>query len=634
MRNRHFVYLDILLLAALPALAVGLQRESMSWPSDVAHAVAVYAVLALVIRLGVANLSGLYRCLWQHASISELQRILYTSGVAGVATFALGAAGLTATGLASVRLAYGALALDALLATAALSAPRLLVRFTGRRTNRSSNDRRAIVVGAGAAGQLILRETRRNERLQFHVVAFVDDDPYKQQQLLGGVPVLGTLADLPSLISRLGADEVIIAMTKARGSIVRRVVQAASDAGIQARTIPGFDDLISGRVNVSALRRVEIQDLLRRDPIVTDLSSVRELATGHTVLVTGAGGSIGSELCRQIAALEPATLVAVDHSENQIFEIDRELRQRFPKLALISIIADIRDASRVHSIVGRHRPHAIFHAAAHKHVPLMEENVVEAVTNNVLGTRNVIDAALDADTKHLVNISTDKAVRPTSIMGVTKRIAEKIVANAAVTENRNFVSVRFGNVLGSRGSVIPTFLKQIAEGGPVTVTHPEMRRYFMTIPEAVQLVLQAGALSSGGELFVLDMGEPLKIADLARDLIRLSGLEEGVDIMVEYSGVRPGEKLYEEVLFGGEDVRPTNHPKVLRALGHSSDADPTAEVEALIRAAVAQPATDGYLRDLLRSLVPEFAREDARTDPKLRPSPAIGVKAPRPSIAN
>ena len=615
---------------------MSLQAETFSWPNRLGHAVLVYAVFALAIRAFVAFATGLYRCLWQHASISELQRILYAGAMSGIATVLLGAVGLTAFGIATVRLPYAALVLDALLATAVFAAPRLLIRFAGRRASRSTNDRRAIIVGAGAAGQLILRETRRNERLQVHVVGFVDDDPYKQHQLLGGVPVLGTLADLPSLISRLGVDEVIIAMTKARGSIVRRVVQAASDAGIQARTIPGFDDLISGRVNVSALRRVEIQDLLRRDPIVTDLGTVRELATGHTVLVTGAGGSIGSELCRQIAALEPSTLVAVDHSENQIFEIDRELRQRFPKLALISIIADIRDASRVHAIVGRHRPHAIFHAAAHKHVPLMEENMVEAVTNNVGGTRNVVDAALDADTAHLVNISTDKAVRPTSIMGVTKRIAEKIVANAATTENRNFVSVRFGNVLGSRGSVIPTFLKQIAEGGPVTVTHPEMRRYFMTIPEAVQLVLQAGALSSGGELFVLDMGEMLKIADLARDLIRLSGLEEGVDITIEYSGVRPGEKLYEEVLFGGEDVRPTNHPKVLRALGHASESDPTASVEALIRAAVAQPATDGYLRDLLRTLVPEFAREDARTDPKLRPSPAIGVgvKPARPSIAN
>ena len=619
MRNRHFFYLDVLLLAGLPALAVSLRVESFSWPAELAHAVLIYALLALGIRLGIASAAGLYRCLWQHASISELQRILYVGALSGVLPFLLGTVGLTATGLAPVRLPYVALVLDALLATGVLAGPRLLARFAGRRTNRSANDRRAIIVGAGSAGQLILRETRLNERLKVHIVAFVDDDAYKQQQLLGGIPVMGTLADLPSLISRLGVDEVIIAMPKARGNVVRRVVQAASDAGIQARTIPGFDDLISGRANVSTLRRVEIQDLLRRDVIVTDLASVRELATGHTVLVTGAGGSIGSELCRQIAALEPSTLVAVDHSENQVFEIERELRKQFPKLKLIPIIADIRDPGRVHSIVARHKPHAIFHAAAHKHVPLMEENIVEAVTNNVLGTRNVVDAALDADVKHVVNISTDKAVRPTSIMGATKRVAEMIVLNAAMADQRNFVSVRFGNVLGSSGSVIPTFLRQIKEGGPVTVTHPEMRRFFMTIPEAVQLVMQAGALGNGGELFVLDMGEPVKIAELAHDLIRLSGLEEGVDIEIVYTGVRPGEKLYEEVFFGGEDVRPTHHPKVLRACGDKADPRLLAYVESLIRSAIAYTSDDRDLRDQLRNLVPDFAREDARTDPRTTP---------------
>jgi FlaA1/EpsC-like NDP-sugar epimerase len=633
MRNRHFLFLDICLLAGLPAFAVSLRLESLSWPSELTRAVAIYSVFALGARLAVAFASGLYRCLWQHASISELQRILYAGASSGFLTLLFGTVGLAAAGLTNVRLPLVALVLDALLATSVLAGPRLLARFAGRRMGRSANDRRAIVVGAGAAGQLILRETRLNERLKVHVLAFVDDDPYKQQQLLGGIPVLGTLADLPSLISRLGVDEVIIAMPRARGNVVRRVVQASSDAGIPARTIPGFDDIISGRVNVSALRRVEIQDLLRRDVIVTDPAAVKELATGHVVLVTGAGGSIGSELCRQIAALDPSSLVAVDHSENQIFEIERELRQQFPKLQLVPIIADIRDSSRVHAIVTHHRPHAIFHAAAHKHVPLMEENIVEAITNNVGGTRNIVDAALDAETKHLVNISTDKAVRPTSIMGVTKRIAEKVVHNAALSEHRNFVSVRFGNVLGSRGSVVPTFLKQIEAGGPVKVTHPEMRRYFMTIPEAVQLVLQAAALGTGGELFVLDMGEPVKIADLARDLIRLSGLEEGIDIEIEYTGVRPGEKLYEEVLAGGEDIRPTNHPKVLRALGDANEPNVSAAVEALVRSAATQPTTDAYLRDQLRILVPEFAREDARTDPKLRPSPPIGVDAPRATIS-
>ena len=477
---------------------------------------------------------------------------------------------------------------------------------------------------------MILRETRVNQRLKVRVVAFVDDDPYKQKQLLGGVPVAGTLADLPSVIRRMGAGEVIIAMPRARGAVIRRVVEAANAAGVRARTMPEFGDLVSGRVDVNALRRVEIQDILRRETIRTDLSTVKELLTGKTSLVTGGGGSIGSELCRQIAATEPDTLVVVDHSENRVFEIDRELRKRFPKLHLVPIIADIRDPGRVHAIVARHRPHVIFHAAAHKHVPLMEENVDEAITNNVLGTRNVVDAALDAETAHLVNISTDKAVRPTSVMGATKRIAEMIVFNAAQADRRNFVSVRFGNVLGSSGSVIPTFMKQIREGGPITVTHPEMRRYFMTIPEAVQLVLQAGALGEGSDLFVLDMGEPVRIADLARDLIRLSGLEEGVDIDIVYTGIRPGEKLYEEVFFGGEDVRPTVHPKVLRAIGEVADARVPATVESLIQSAIAYQSEEGDLRERIRNLVPEFARTDVRAAP--RKGPAANVQQPSMDI--
>jgi FlaA1/EpsC-like NDP-sugar epimerase len=622
MRNRYFLAFDVLLLGGLPFLTVGLRFEGFSWSADVVHAAVVYAVLALPLRLWSAYGKGLYRCIWRFASVAELERILSAGAIAGVATFLLGTNGITALRLADVRLPYSALMLDALLALALLAAPRLVARFRGARSRGSANDRRAIVVGAGSAGQLILREARLNPRLHVNVVAFVDDDRHKQQQLLGNVPVLGTLDDLKPLIERLNADELIIAMPEARGSVIRKVVRAAAESGIPARTIPGLHDLISGRIKVSALRPVEIQDLLRRDPIVTDLDAVRALATGQTVLITGAGGSIGSELSRQIAALDPARVVVLDHSENQVFEIDGELRRNFPRLDIIPIIADIRDSARIHSIVGKFRPHAIFHAAAHKHVPLMEGNVAEAIANNILGTRNVIDAALDAETQHFVNISTDKAVRPTSIMGATKRVAERVVLHAAITEKRNFVSVRFGNVLGSRGSVIPTFLRQIQEGGPIMVTHAEMRRFFMTIPEAVQLVLQAGALGSGAELFVLDMGEPIKIVDLARDLIRLSGLEEGADIEIAFTGVRPGEKLYEEVFFGGEDIRPTNHPKVLRALDNKHDPEFIDQVDGLLRRAITHPADESDLRAGLRLLVPEYSLEDARTDPRSRPQVA------------
>jgi len=624
MRNRHFFFFDVLLLAGLSALAVGLRVESFAWPAELSRAVTVYALLALGTRLVVAYAAGLYRCIWRHASISELQRILYAAALSGVLTFLLGTVGLTATGLAPVRLPYSALVLDALLATGVLAAPRLLTRFAGRRA-RSGGDHRAIVVGAGAAGQMILRETRNNERLNVHVVAFVDDDPQKQQQLLGGVAVRGTVDDLPALIARHGADELIIAMPNARGSVVRRVVQAATDANIPSRILPALHDLISGRVKVSSLRKVEIEDLLRREPIVTDLGAVGTMTHGKTVLVTGAGGSIGSELCRQIANLEPTLLIVLDHSENQVFEITSEMRKRFPKLPLSPVIADIRDMARMNTIFTQFRPHVVFHAAAHKHVPLMEENVVEAVTNNILGTRNVVDAALEFGAERFVFISTDKVVRPTSVMGATKRVAEQIVQDAGESEGRNFVCVRFGNVLGSRGSVIPTFLQQIRDGGPVTVTHPEMRRYFMTIPEAVQLVLQAGALGKGGEVFMLDMGEPVKIVDLARDLIRLSGLEEGSDIEIAYTGIRPGEKLYEEVLFGTEDVRGTEHPKVLRAINEQLDAELIDRVDLLIRSVLARSGPSAELKDLLRTLVPDYEREDARTNPRTRPRPSPGV---------
>ena len=633
MRNRQFFALDILLLCALPALALSIRYESLQWDASLTRAALVYSILALPLRITIAYRFGLYRCLWRFASLSELERMLSAGLLAGAATILLGGLGITLTGLAPQRLPYSALLLDAFFALSALAGPRLLARFLSIRSRRSSSDRRAIIAGAGAAGQLIQREIRLNERLQLQIVAFVDDDPLKQKQLLGGVQVLGTVDELPAIIRALGADEVIIAMPGARGSVVRKVVKAASDVGIMARTMPGMEDLISGRVRVNTLRHVEIHDLLRREPIVTDLHAVRELATDRMVLVTGAGGSIGSEICRQIAALGPSTLVALDHSENQVFEIHSELRSKFPHLAILPVIADIRDAARLHGIIGRLRPHAIFHAAAHKHVPMMEANIVEAITNNILGTRNLVDAALDAETRHLVNISTDKAVRPTSIMGATKRVGEKIVLNAAIAEQRHYISVRFGNVLGSRGSVIPTFLRQIAAGGPITVTHPEMRRYFMTIPEAVQLVLQAGALGAGGELFVLDMGEPVKVVDLARDLIRLSGLEEGSDIEIAFTGVRPGEKLYEEVFFGGEDIRATNHDKVLRAVGDVFDPALSEQVESLVRNAITHKTSDADLRELLRTIVPEFARQDARTDPRstpLRATPPV-VAVPRRS---
>jgi FlaA1/EpsC-like NDP-sugar epimerase len=387
--------------------------------------------------------------------------------------------------------------------------------------------------------------------------------------------------------------------------VVRELVRSAAEAGVRTRTLPGISDIIAGRLQAGALRDLEIEDLLRREPVKIDLPQVQELATERVVLVTGAGGSIGAELCRQVCRLEPSRLVLLGHGENSIFTIQQELAAHFPHIPLHAVIADVKDESQLERIFDRFGPFTVFHAAAHKHVPLMEENVAEAVLNNVLGTRNILEAASEGGVTHFVMISTDKAVRPTSIMGATKRVAEQLVQMVAESHGRNFVAVRFGNVLGSRGSVVPTFLRQIRDGGPVTVTHPEMKRYFMTIPEAVQLVLQAGALGKGGEVFVLDMGEPVRIADLAADLIRLSGKQVGKDIEIRFSGTRPGEKLYEELFFDAEHAVPTVHPKVLRARNAALPVGVTAVVDDLLGGA-RQGWPDEELRSLLKRLVPDF----------------------------
>lgn len=614
MRNRHFLALDALGLLAVPFVVLALRFEGVAWPEGYLETVAIFAALTLPVRILVAWRSRLYRCLWQHASVVELERIL-TAGLAAAAlNFVIGIGMREWFSLTPHRMPYSALTLDALLSIAVLATPRLAVRFLHARRKRLGEPIRTIVVGAGSAGQMIARESVLSDRANFRVTAFVDDDPRKLGQYLNGIRVEGRIDDLPRLIRDLGVTEVIIAMPSARGTLVRRVVEMARQSGARTRTVPSLADLVSGSVEYTALRPVEIQDLLRRDPIKTDAETVRKLAEGRTVLVTGAGGSIGSELCRQIADLRPDLLVMLDHSENLMFEIEGELRRRNPTLSFAPVVADVRDERRVRATFDRFRPFAVFHAAAHKHVPLMEENVVEAITNNVLGTRNLIDAATESGVTHFVLISTDKAVRPTSIMGATKRLAEHLVRFAASRGPRHYVAVRFGNVLGSRGSVVPTFMAQIERGGPVTVTHPDMRRYFMTIPEAVQLVLQAGALGQGGELFVLDMGDPVKIADLARDLIRLSGLEEGSDIEIRYTGIRPGEKLYEEVLFGDEDVRETAHAKVIRVLA----ADPAEElqkgIDELIRLATVGEVDEGRLREAIIALVPDFQVPERRPE--------------------
>ena len=606
-RNRYLLLLDAALLALLPFALYALRFETFAWSAEDTRAAIGFAVIMIPLELAILLAFGLYRRMWRYASVGELE-LIFAAGVLAAATaWIVGGFALRYSGLTSVRVPLSVLAMYSVFSIVIVATPRLLLRVTGRRSPHFSVHAgpRALIAGAGAAGEMVVREIRNNPQLGLSPVGFVDDDGMKLGLRLANLPVLGTLEEIPAIAARERVEELIIAMPRAPGSLVRKVVRAAYEAGLRTRTVPGLFEILDGRVSVTAIREVQIEDLLRRDPVQTNLAAVRRLAAGRTVLVTGAGGSIGSELCRQLDNLDPKEIILLDHSENPVFEILHEMLSDEPKTSLIPVIADVRDRQRIDRIFRAHRPYAVFHAAAHKHVPLMEDNITEAITNNVMGTKNVVEAAVSYGTQHFVLISTDKAVRPTNVMGATKRIAEFVVQNAAHKHNRHFVSVRFGNVLGSRGSVVPTFLRQIQDGGPVTVTHPEMRRYFMTIPEAVQLVLQAGAQGLGGELFMLDMGEPVRIVDLARDMIRLSGLEEGVDIEIEFSGIRPGEKLYEEMFFNYEVAEPTEHPKILRARNGDRGVCPDIEIAALVEAALLDP-NDDTLRATLRSLVPDF----------------------------
>ena len=594
---------------AAPLIAFSVRFEDFGWIGQNLRLVLPYVLVAGLVRLAVLYNFGMYRRLWRHASIGELKQILVAGVAAAFFSALIGLWLLPVSQITPNRVPFSVVFIDALLTTAAIALPRLLARTMRPRSRRrrlaGAPARTALIVGAGDTAKLVAKELIANPNLGFEPIGFVDDDPTKRNHMLLGLPILGPLSAIKSIVGEHGVSELIIAMPSAHGDVVRKVVRAGLDCGIPTLTVPSLPELISAKTNGTRLREVEIQDLLRREPVQTDLAAVAELATGETVLITGAGGSIGAELCRQIARLAPARIVLLGHGENSIFDILHELKFDFPDVAILPVIADVRDRKRIAATFALHRPHAVFHAAAHKHVPLMEENVIEAITNNVFGTLNVVDAALEAGCEHFVFISTDKAVRPTSVMGATKRIAELIVQRAAMKHDRNFVSVRFGNVLGSRGSVVPTFLRQIRAGGPVTVTHPEMQRYFMTIPEAVQLVLQAGALGRGGEVFLLDMGEPIRIVDIATDLIRLSGLAVGTDIEIKFTGMRPGEKLYEEMFFSAENVLTTDHPKVLRARNAILPEGVMRRIESLVSAAGAEHP-DEELRQLLRNLVPDF----------------------------
>jgi FlaA1/EpsC-like NDP-sugar epimerase len=621
LRNRAFFALDLILLPVVAAVAFAARYEG-PWPADVPRMLQVFVLTAVPLKILLLFWIGMYRRLWRYASVTDLELLVGGAAVCAAVDIVLGTFGLRIVGLIPGRMSFAVILLDSCLSAVAIALPRLGVRVLARRERRYRDDsfRRTIVVGAGIAGGMIVRELVENAQLGMVPVAILDDDPRKHGLRLHNIPVLGPLSALEKVAAAVGATDVVIAMPSAPGRAIREVVREARAAGLGTRTVPGLYEILSGEKRVNALRQIEIQDLLRREPIKTDIDQVASLVRDRVVMVTGAGGSIGSELCRQLARLQPKKIVALGRGENSIFELLQELGRLFPDVLVQPVIADVRDHTRMASIIRTHRPYSVFHAAAHKHVPLMEANVSEAVLNNVLGTQNVVTLCNEYDVQHFVLISTDKAVRPTSVMGATKRVAEHLVHECALKRKNGYVSVRFGNVLGSRGSVVPTFMRQIADGGPVTITHPDMTRYFMTIPEAVQLVLQAAALGDHGEVFVLDMGEPVRVYDLAIDLIRLSGLEPETDIEVHFTGCRPGEKLYEELFFKGAHVVPTDHPKILRARDSESASQSAQSIATLIRAA-SENQSSGQIRRLLQSLVPEYSGDLDTGEYKVVPEP-------------
>jgi len=618
---QHALDVGVLVLAYVAAFMV--RFEGVLPPSE-----RVRLLVSLPIVLAVQALSlrsrDVHRVAWRYVSLRDTRRILSAIGIATLVLLCFRAivgsswfVGLvTWANVSRIYAPIGVLLADGVFAFCGLSGIRALRRLESerseahRRPRGSAEPIATLLVGAGRAGALVAREIASRPDLGIRAVGFVDDDPAKLGTHIGGLPVLATTSDLERVALELGAQQILISMASAPGLAVRRVMKLCEAANLPVKIVPGLFEIINGSAALSRIRDVAIEDLLRREPVDLDVDAISEFLRGRVVLVTGAGGSIGSEICRQVARFSPRELVLVERTENNLFFIERELRESFPGLAIAPCIADICDEERVDQIFVKHRPHTVFHAAAHKHVPMMELNPGEAVKNNVFGTMTVADASDRFGVSEFVLISTDKAVRPVSVMGATKRAAELYLQALSSRSDVRFVAVRFGNVLGSAGSVVPIFREQIKRGGPVTVTHEDMRRYFMTIPEATQLVLQASAVGRSGEILILDMGEPVKLVDLARDLIRLSGLREGEDVEIAFTGMRPGERLFEELYHEDEVSDRTRHPRIMVGRIRANGYD---EVIAGIQRlrAVLERSDEQLVRQGLRALVTEYQPADS-----------------------
>ncbi|WP_314112958.1 nucleoside-diphosphate sugar epimerase/dehydratase [uncultured Granulicatella sp.] len=535
------------------------------------HALTVTALLSLIAYYVFSYFLNLYWRDWEYASVYEVITVVkcvsaavIVSTIAGIVWF-------------KTLVTWQFVVVLWLLLVCAVGGVRLSMRIFREYFVDSvvmENAKPTLIVGAGAAGTLLVRQMLMHPKMRMMPVAFVDDDPEKQRKDIYGVRILGTTKDIEKIVQQMGIAKVVIAMPSLPNKKLNEVYDVARKTGAECVILPNIDEVMSGNLHVQQLRNVEIEDLLGRDPVELDQTLIEKQLRGKRILVTGAGGSIGSEICRQVSSFRPKELIILGHGENSIYQLNMELLGKYAEhFRITPVIADVQDRKRIFEVMEKYRPDVVYHAAAHKHVPLMEINPREAVKNNILGTRNVAEAANHAKVKTFVMISTDKAVNPPNIMGATKRLCEMIVQDMATkSDSTKYVAVRFGNVLGSRGSVIPLFKKQIAKGGPITVTHPDIVRYFMTIPEAAQLVIQAGSLARGGEIFVLDMGKPVRIVDLAKNLIRLSGYSED-DIEIKFTGLRPGEKMYEELLNEGEINPKQIFPKIHIGIADNSKID-------------------------------------------------------------
>lgn len=562
------------------------------------------ALLFTVIRLATFYYYRLYDRMWRYASIGELVSTMRAVSLGTVLNVFVAFLFLQST----VFLTRGIVAFDWMLNIFFVGGSRLVWRIVQdgyKKTKYTKDSKSILIVGAGDAGVLVAKELKNHYNGEINIIGFIDDNPSKLKLSIMGFPILGSRCNIPDIVRQYCIAEIIIAMPSAGSKAIREIVTLCQETAAKPKILPGMFDLIEGKVTVNEIREVEVEDLLGRDPVRVDLAEMSGYLAGQVVLVTGAGGSIGSELCRQIASFKPKALLLLDVCENNVYDIEMEL-QRLTDVPLVPLVKDVRDRDAINIVFKTYKPKIVFHAAAHKHVPLMEANPEEAIKNNTMGTYNVAQAANLYGANRFVLISTDKAVNPTSVMGASKRIAEMVIQHLDRTSRTSYAAVRFGNVLGSRGSVVPLFKKQVARGGPVTVTHQNMVRYFMTIPEAVQLVIQTGTMAKGGEIFVLDMGEPVKIMDLAKSVIKLSGFTPGEDIEIKVTGMRPGEKLYEEILTAEEGLNSTTHERIYVAKAQVIN---TGEIESALKSFLAGWAPHGQqeVEQWFQRFLPHFS---------------------------